>query len=129
MIYKDKDEAIAAIMEKYGLKTKTEAEQKLRQEIPLEKVFQAKIIRAIRSRYPDAFVWKAGAGVYARQGIPDICAVICGHYFGFEVKRPYIGVISPIQQDSINRITKAGGTAAVVSYADEALEIIRRTLN
>ena len=62
-----------------------------------ESFYQAKIIRWLKGQYPDAFVWKAQAGPYCRQGIPDICAIINGHFFGFEVKRPEVGRLSKIQ--------------------------------
>ena len=81
-----------------------------------ESFYQATIIRWLKGQYPDAFVWKAQAGPYCRQGIPDICAIINGHFFGFEVKRPELGRLSKIQEQAIKKINAAGGTAAVVSY-------------
>ena len=45
-----------------------------------ESFYQAKIIRWLKEQYPGAFVWKAQAGPYCRQGIPDICAIINGHF-------------------------------------------------
>ena len=60
-----------------------------------ESFYQAKIIRWLKEQYPGAFVWKAQAGPYCRQGIPDICAIINGHFFGLEVKRPEVGRTSP----------------------------------
>ena len=62
-----------------------------------ESYYQAKIIKWLREAYPQAFVWKAQQGPYSRQGIPDICAIIDGHFFGFEVKRPEGGELSPFQ--------------------------------
>lgn len=49
-------------------------------------------------------------------------------YFGFEIKRPYLGVVSNIQQDTIKRIREAGGVAEVVCLPEEALEIIEKVL-
>ena len=60
-----------------------------------ESWYQAKILRWLKEKYPSAFVWKAAAGPYTQGGIPDICAVIDGHFFGFEVKRPRVGRLSP----------------------------------
>ena len=80
-----------------------------------ESYYQAKIIKWLKDTYPGAFVWKAQAGPYSRQGIPDICAVINGHLFAFEVKRPEGGKLSAIQAQTIKQINAAGGTALVVS--------------
>jgi hypothetical protein len=89
-----------------------------------ESFYQAKIIRWLKGQYPDAFVWKAQAGPYCRQGIPDICAIINGHFFGFEVKRPEVGRLSKIQEQTIKEINAAGGIAAVVSFPEQVEKII-----
>lgn len=90
-----------------------------------ESFYQAKIIRWLKETYPDAFIWKAQAGPYCRQGIPDICAIIDGHFFGFEVKRPEIGRLSKIQEQTIKEINAAGGIAAVVSYPEQVERVIQ----
>ena len=89
-----------------------------------ESWYQARIITWLKTNYPDAFVWKAAAGPYSRGGIPDICAIIAGHFFGFEVKRPEVGRLSKIQEQTIKEINAAGGTAAVVSYPEQVEKII-----
>ena len=89
-----------------------------------ESFYQAKIIRWLKGQYPDAFVWKAQAGPYCRQGIPDISAIINGHFFGFEVKRPEVGRLSKIQEQTIKEINAAGGIAAVVSFPEQVEKII-----
>ena len=66
------------------------------------------------------------AGPYSRQGIPDVCAVINGRYYGFEVKRPLIGVLSAIQEQTIRQIKAAGGRAYVVSFPAEVTEILKK---
>ena len=91
--------------------------------LPLEQAYQTEVIEYIKT-IPGAFVWKATAGPYSRQGIPDICAVIDGHFFGFEIKRPYIGIATRIQQQTLQEIRKAGGTAAVISFREQAKEVI-----
>lgn len=93
-----------------------------------ENYYQAKIIKWLKVTYPDAFVWKAQAGPYSRQGIPDICAIINGHFFGFEIKRPDNGRLSPIQAQTIKQINTAGGTAAVVTYIEQVQEIINEAI-
>lgn len=90
-----------------------------------ESYYQARIIKWLRQEYPDAFVWKAQAGPYCRQGIPDICAIINGRFFGFEVKRPDVGRLSKIQEQTIKEINAAGGIAAVVSYPEQVERIIQ----
>lgn len=89
-----------------------------------ESYYQTKIMKWLKEEHPDAFVWKAQAGPYSRQGIPDICAIIDGHFFGFEVKRPDNGRLSPVQAQTIKQINAAGGTALVVSYPAQAKEAI-----
>lgn len=89
-----------------------------------ESYYQSRIIKWLKDTYPGAFVWKAAAGPYSRGGIPDICAIIDGHFFGFEVKRPEVGRLSKIQEQTIKEINAAGGTAAVVSYPEQAAKVI-----
>lgn len=107
-----------------GCAARSKAEKYLRSKIPLESHYQEKIMDAVRKRYPTAFVWKEAAGPYSRKGIPDISAVIDGHYYGFEVKRPLVGTLSPIQKITIMRIERAGGTAGVVCFPEDALRMI-----
>lgn len=89
-----------------------------------ESFYQAKIMKWLKETYPDAFVWKAQAGPYCRQGIPDICAVIQGQFFGFEVKRPEVGRLSKIQEQTIKEIRAAGGKVAVVSFPSQVQKFI-----
>ena len=89
-----------------------------------ESYYQTRIIKWIKAEYPEAFVWKAQAGPYSRQGIPDICMILNGHFFGFEVKRPDNSRLSPVQAQTIKQINAAGGTALVVSYPEQVKEAI-----
>ena len=89
-----------------------------------ESYYQTKILRWLRDTYPAAFIWKAAAGPYSQGGIPDICAIIDGHFYGFEVKRPEGGRLSKLQELTIAKINAAGGTAAVVSYPADVQRII-----
>ena len=97
-------------------RTTKEAEKYLRAHLPKESYYQDKIIKHIRELLPSAFVWKAAAGPYSRQGIPDVCAIVNGRFYGFEVKRPFIGVLSKIQERTIKQIQEAGGKTYVVTY-------------
>ena len=82
------------------------------------------VMKWIQEAYPSAFVWKAAAGPYSRQGIPDVCAIIDGRFYGFEIKRPFIGELSKIQEETIKAIRAAGGVAAVVSFPEQANKVI-----
>lgn len=105
--------------------TASEAREYMRKHIPKESYYQEKILKHIPALISSAFAWKATAGAYSRQGLPDVCAVINGRYYGFEVKRPLIGVLSKIQEQTIKQIKQAGGRAYVVTYPDEVTRILR----
>lgn len=104
--------------------TPKQARKYMQDNIPKESYYQDKIIKHIKELIPAAFVWKAAAGAYTRQGIPDVCAVINGRYYGFEVKRPLIGVLSKIQEKTMDQIREAGGKAFVVTYQAELTKIL-----
>lgn len=104
--------------------TAAQADKLLRDTLPKESYFQSAILRWLRETYPAAFVWKVQTGPYARQGVPDICAIIDGRFYGFEVKRPYVGRLSRIQQTTMEAIEKAGGRAGVVTWPDDARKLI-----
>lgn len=105
--------------------TTAQAVKVLRDTLPKESYFQSTILRWLKENYPAAFVWKVQTGPYARQGVPDICAVIDGRFYGFEVKRPYVGRLSRIQQATMDAIEKAGGRAGVVTWPEDAERMIK----
>lgn len=105
--------------------SKSEFEKILRNVIPEESYYQTKIMEWLREEYPTAFVWKAAAGPYSQGGIPDVCAVIDGKYYGFEVKRPYLGVTSQLQKQTIKKIIAAGGVAEVVTFVEDVEAVIQ----
>lgn len=121
--FNTKAAALSYIRDELGCDAKA-AEKYLMEKLPKESYYQKKIMEFLKKNYPDAFIWKAAAGVYSVGGIPDICAVIGGRYFGFEVKRPYIGVLSEIQKNTIERINAAGGCAGVVIFPEDAKKMI-----
>lgn len=123
-----KQEMMDLLRIKYGIQPSA-FEKTMRELLPKEQDFQRSIMDFIKQRYPKAFVWKAAAGPYSRGGIPDVCVIINGHYFGFEVKRPFIGKASAIQIQTIKQIKAAGGTAAVVSWPEEVDAIIYGSLD
>ncbi len=91
-----------------------------------EGYYQAKIMKWLKKEHPAAFIWKAAAGPYSQGGIPDICAIIDGKFYGFEVKRPKDGRLSRLQEQAIKKINAAGGIAAVVSFPADVEKIIKR---
>ena len=106
--------------------TKREAEAVVRKQVPKESDYQKKIKAAIPKKYPDALVVKIAQGEFSQCGIPDLMAVVEGHFFGFEVKRPYFHrkTGGTLQERTIDWIRKAGGTAGFISYPQEALDMI-----
>lgn len=123
-------DALAYIRENvYGCADTKHAEKYLREHLPKESYYQDKIIKFLKEAYPEGFAWKEAAGPYSRQGIPDVSAVIDGRYYGFEVKRPYIGVLSKIQEQTIKKIRAAGGIAEVVTSPEEVRKIIEEVRN
>lgn len=122
--FKTEEEALAYIMAEKGINA-TDARKYLQRNLPKESYYQDKIIKHIRKLFPLSVVWKEAAGAYSRQGIPDVTAVINGRYYGFEVKRPFVGVLSKIQEQTIKRIRAAGGRAYVVTYPAEVTELLK----
>lgn len=122
--FETKADAVHWLTENGKAKNFAEARKYMNANIPKESYYQDKIIKHIRQLIPTAFVWKAAAGPYSRQGIPDVCAVIHGRYYGFEVKRPLVGVLSRIQEQTIKQIQKAGGKAYVVTFTKEVTKLL-----
>lgn len=127
--FQSKAEAIAYIRENvYGCAEYKNAEAYLREHVPRERHYQRKIIDFIEKTYPRAVVWKAAAGPYTKTGIPDVCAVINGMFYGFEIKRPYFGEPSKRQLQFIDEIRVAGGVAEVVTFPHEVQAIVEEHL-
>jgi len=118
------ERAIAIIQKEARARTKKEALAIARKKIPKESYYQDKIRKRLKQKYPDGFCRKISQGVYAEAGIPDLLFIYEGHYFGFEVKRPLVGRLSDIQRRTIRLIEKAGGTAAVVCWPEEAIKTV-----
>lgn len=103
-----------------GINTREAADKFIREKMPKESYFQKKILDWIKDNAPNAIAWKEAAGPYSRQGIPDITCIINGRYYGFEVKRPFIGVLSKMQEQTIKQIRRAW----VVTSEKEVAEIL-----
>lgn len=124
--YATKEEAMADILasKDTGCRTRKDAEAWLIRHIPLEKYWQGKILRWLRQAYPEAMAWKAAAGPYSRAGIPDISVIYKGIYIGMEVKRPFIGELSRIQEVTIRQMKAAGAIVGVVSFERDAAKLM-----
>ena len=51
--------------------------------------------------------------------------VLDGQFYGFEVKRPEVGLLSKIQEQTIKAINAAGGIVGVVSYPEDVERILK----
>lgn len=121
--YKTLDDLKDFIVQKKNC-SRTEAEKWCKANVPLEGYFQKKIIDYLEETYPGSFVRKISQGAYSQGGTPDILFIYKGRYIGFEVKRPYYGVASKLQEQTIEAIRKAGGVAEVVIYVSEVKKIM-----
>ena len=90
------------------------------------------VTRAVAKAYPDAWGFKVVGGPYQAAGVPDLLFCVDGLLFGMELKfkRPgesrehALGRATPAQRSQIDRINRAGGVAAVILSAEEALDLI-----
>ena len=124
--FKTYDELLGYIKNRYEkIRNNYEAEVFIRERMPKESYYQRKIMEWIGKNIPDAVIWKEAAGPYSRQGIPDITCIVNGRYYGFEVKRPFIGKLSKIQKETIDLLNKAGAKAYVVTSEKEVAEILK----
>lgn len=123
--FQTKEEAIAYIRENvYGCSQYNQAVKHLHEKLPKESYYQTKIINTLKKNYPKGVVWKEAAGPYSSQGIPDVTFILDGRYYGFEVKRPFLGVPTHMQLQTIKKIREAGGIAEIVTFPEEVMKIV-----
>lgn len=122
----DEEIFILSFMESRGIKNKKKAMSELRKLIKSEGYYQGKIKDQLKKRYPGAFIRKIAQGAYSEGGTPDILMIKDGHYFGFEVKRPVVGIRSKLQEETVRLIRAAGGTAEFVTWPEEAIAEVER---
>jgi hypothetical protein len=122
--FESETEAVHFIIDAGLAETYAGARKYMFKNIPGEPDIQRKVIKRINQLIPSAFVWKAAAGPYSRKGIPDVCAIIRGRFYGFEVKRPVIGKVTPIQLRTMQQIEKSGGRCFVVTNEGQLPEIL-----
>jgi len=126
--FADESELIKWLISEKKAENVTAARKWIRRNVPLETDYQGDILSYLNNdlERPAAFAWKNQAGPYQRQGIPDVIACIKGEFYAFEVKRPFIGVTSDMQNKVITEMINAGGHAYVVSYVSEVRDIITK---
>lgn len=117
----DENAFVKSFMERKQITTKRKALSELRKLIKKEGYYQSEVKKTLKKKYPDAFVVKISQGAYSEGGIPDVLMIKDGHYFGFEVKRPVVGIRSKLQEETVRKIQAAGGTAAFVCWPEEAI--------
>lgn len=125
----NENEFVKSFMNARNFKTKKEALAALRKEIKKESYYQEKIKKVLKTKYPEAFIVKISQSLYSQAGIPDILMIHNGHYFGFEVKRPVVGIRSKLQEQTTRMIQAAGGTAAFVCWPEEAIREVEEYEN
>lgn len=82
-----------------------------------------KIMEALRAE--GHFVFKVHGTEFVMAGLPDLIVCAQGHYIGLEVKMPSKrSNTSAIQVFKHEQIRAAGGTAAVICSASEALRVV-----
>lgn len=109
--------------------SKDETAKWARANIPKESYFQNLILKYLRALTKTGklrgYVWKVAAGLYQVSGLPDICLIADGRYFGFEVKRPLIGEPRLLQLKTAEHLREVGGVVEFVSYVSEVEAILR----
>ena len=118
------DELKKHVISEGKAKNLTEADKYIRRTMPQESYFQDKIIKFLKASCPESMTKKYAVGAYSQGGMPDILFIHKGRYIGFEVKRPFIGVVSALQKQAIEEIRRAGGVAEVISFPAQAAQII-----
>ena len=99
----------------------------MKEKIPLE----SEVVKAILKWLKAAgyvFVYKTHGSAYQAAGLPDIVVIDHnGRFVGLECKRSDAGKLTALQAVTLNRITQAGGYAAVVTSVDEVQEALERS--
>ena len=90
-----------------------------------ESTIQQKVIKFLKAKYPDAMVWKYhSGGRYGVSGMPDVWMIHAGRTYCLEVKRPG-EKLTLLQQKTMDKLSVAGATVAVVHSIEEPLAAIR----
>lgn len=101
-------------------------------ETPIEKAIR----KAIKQKWPNAWILKVVGHPFQKSGVPDLIGVVEGEFFGWEVKDQKPGEskehayarTSPQQRLMKKEINRAGATAVTVLSADEAVAVVEQRL-
>lgn len=84
-----------------------------------------KAVEAVRER--GHFAVKIHGGPHQVAGLPDICACICGHFVGIEMKKPETrNKVTARQKKKLRDIKAAKGVALVCTSVVEVEAVCRR---
>ena len=89
---------------------------------------ESEIITAIKGylkTVEDCFFWKEHGGQFGQAGIPDIIICLGGRFIALEVKTEK-GKPTALQEVTLRRIRKAGGTAEVVRSVADVMTVIEK---
>lgn len=87
-----------------------------------ESKFQDRLISILKKIFGRE-IWFSKISDRYTSGIPDILGCLDGKMFAFELKDDE-GEASLLQENTIDKIRKAGGTAWVIRTVEEALKIL-----
>ena len=87
-----------------------------------ESKFQDRLISILKKIFGRE-IWFSKISDRYTSGIPDILGCLDGKMFAFELKDDK-GKASLLQENTIDKIRKAGGTAWVIRTVEEALKIL-----
>lgn len=91
--------------------------------IPLESEITKQIQRYLKT-VPRWWGYKVQGGAQQKRGVPDIVGCFDGLFVAFEVKRPHVGRVSPLQEHVIEEIKAAKGRAYVVFGVDDVRKVL-----
>jgi hypothetical protein len=92
-----------------------------------ESRLQRKIREALEAEWPTSWWTKFHGGPFTKAGVPDLIGCVDGRMCALEVKMPD-GEVSPVQRRRQAHLERAGAIVAVVTTADEAIDVVRRAL-
>lgn len=95
-----------------------EAVRKLDRNIKGVQHFTDNVARKIRIHYPDSYVTTPEKD--------EVHCIIDGHYYLFVIIRPHVGCVTKKQKALLERVKRSGGTAAAVTYPNEAVDEVCR---
>lgn len=95
----------------------------------LERDFQHKLVKRLRTEIPGSIVMKADANQV--QGIPDLLILAHGRFASLEVKRSASASHRPNQDYFVQKINDDGGFASFVdpSNEDDVVDRVKRYLS